>query len=51
MPQTIEKNSRDQIIAGVFSDPKNADKAIAAFQRLGVSSQNLQILAQPDKNS
>ena len=51
MPQTIEKNSQDQIIAGVFSDPKNANKAIAAFQQMGVPSQDIQILAQPDKNT
>ena len=51
MPKTIEKNSQDQIIAGVFSDPKNADKAKVAFQKMGVSSPNIQILAQPDKNS
>ena len=51
MPQTIEKNSQDQIIAGVFSDPKNADKASAAFQKLGVLSQDIQFLAQPDKNA
>jgi len=51
MPQTIEKNCQDQIIAGVFSDPKNADKAKVAFQEMRVPSQDIQILAQPDKNS
>jgi len=51
MPQTIEKTSQDQIIAGVFSDPKNADKATAAFQELEVLSQDIQIIAQPDKNA
>ena len=51
MPQTINKTADLQIIAGVFSDPKNADKATAAFQKMGVPSQDIQILAQPDKNA
>ena len=51
MPQTIEKNSQNQIIAGVFSDPKNADKATVAFQQLGVFSHDIQILVQPDKTA
>ena len=51
MPQTIEKNSQDQIIAGVFSDPKNADKATVAFQKMGVPPEDIQILIQPDKKS
>ena len=51
MPQTIEKNSQNQIIAGVFSDPKNADKATVAFQQMGVPSQDIQTIVQPDKNA
>ena len=51
MPQTIEKNSQDQIIAGVFSDPENANKATVAFQQIGVSSRDIQTLVQPDKNA
>ncbi len=51
MPQTINKTADLQIIAGVFSDPKNADKATAAFQEMGVAPQDLQILMQPDKNA
>ena len=51
MPQTINQTGDLQIIAGVFSDPKNADKATTAFQQLGVLSQDIQILFQPDKNS
>jgi hypothetical protein len=51
MPQTIERNSQDQIIAGVFSDPKNADKATVEFQKMGVPPEDIQILVQPDKIS
>jgi hypothetical protein len=51
MPQTIEKISEEQIIAGVFSEPKNAEKARVAFQKLEVRSQDVQILAPSDKNA
>ena len=51
MPQTINKTADLQIIAGVFSDPKNADKATVEFQKLGVPAQNIQVLAQPDKDA
>ena len=51
MPQTINKTADLQIIAGVFSDRKNADKATVAFQELGVPRQNIQVLVQPDKDT
>jgi hypothetical protein len=51
MPQTINKTADTQIIAGVFSDRANADKAIAAFQEAGVPAQNIQFVVQPDKHA
>lgn len=50
MPQTINKTTDLQIIAGVFSDHKNADKATAALREAGVPAQDIQVLVQPDKN-
>jgi hypothetical protein len=49
MPQTINKTADLQIIAGVFSDRENSDKATVAFQEAGVPVQNIQVLFQPDK--
>jgi hypothetical protein len=51
MPQTINKTADVQIIAGVFSDRKNSDKALAAFQELGVLREDIQVLVQPDKDT
>jgi hypothetical protein len=51
MPQTINKTADLQIIAGVFADRENADKATVAFQELGVPAQYIQVLAQPSKNA
>jgi len=50
MPQTINKMADLQIIAGVFSERENADKAIAAFQEVGVPNQNIEVLVEADKN-
>jgi len=50
MPQTINKTCDFQIIAGVFTDRKQADKATAAFRELGVTAQDLQVIAQPGKH-
>lgn len=51
MPQTINKSSDLQIIAGVFTDRKKADDAVVAFQKAGVHRENIQLLIQPDKNA
>ena len=50
MPQTINKTADFQIIAGVFADRKNADKATVAFKEAGVPAENIQVLFQPDKS-
>lgn len=44
MPQTIDKTFHGQIIGGIFSNRENADKAVAAFQDLGVSPENIQLV-------
>ena len=51
MPQTINKTADLQIIAGVFSERENADKATVEFQKLGVPAQNIQVLVQVDKDA
>jgi hypothetical protein len=51
MPQTINKSDELQIIAGVFADRENADKAIAAFQDAGVLPQNIETVFQAAKGS
>jgi hypothetical protein len=48
MPQTIDKTFHGQIIGGMFSDRKNADKAVEAFKELGVPDENIQVLLQLD---
>lgn len=51
MPQTINKTTGLQIIAGLFSDHENADKATVAFQEGGVPRQDIQVLVQPEKGT
>jgi len=46
MPQTISNTSEGQIIGGTFSNRENADKAVKAFQNLGISPSNIQVLVQ-----
>ena len=41
MPRTIKKRGDRQIIGGVFSNRKNADKAIQAFHDLGVEERDI----------
>jgi hypothetical protein len=50
MPQTINKTTDSQIIAGVFSDREKSDQAYIEFQKAGVPAQNIQLLFQPDKD-
>jgi len=49
MPQTIDKTFHGQIIGGVFSSRENADNAVAAFEELGVASENIQVIVQVDE--
>ena len=51
MPQTIEKDSQDQIIGGTFPNRENADKAVKAFEEMGVAPSEIQMLVQNDKKS
>jgi hypothetical protein len=44
MPATISKTDDRQIIGGVFSNRKNADKAIEDLHELGVTDDNLQVV-------
>ena len=46
MPQTINKTFHGQIIGGTFSNRKNADNAVEAFKKLGVSGSNIQVIVQ-----
>jgi len=51
MPQTINKTDDLQIIAGIFSEREDAEKAIAEFQKQGVPPQNIQTFLKPDKDA
>jgi len=46
MPQTIDKTFHGQIIGGTFSNRENAQKAVKAFENLGVPSSNIQVVVQ-----
>jgi hypothetical protein len=46
MPKTVTKTSEGQIIGGTFSNHDNADKAVKAFQGLGIAPSNIQVLVQ-----
>jgi hypothetical protein len=46
MPKTINITSEGQIIGGTFSTRENADKAVKAFQDLGYSNADIQVLVQ-----
>jgi hypothetical protein len=44
MPKTINKTDDRQIIGGIFSNRKNADKAVEALRELGVLQEDLQVV-------
>jgi len=44
MPQTIDKTFHGQIIGGTFSNRHNADKAVEAFQEMGIPETDIQIV-------
>lgn len=46
MPQTIDKTFHGQIIGGTFSNNDDANKALEAFQKLGVPQGNIQKVVQ-----
>jgi len=46
MPQTIDKTFHGQIIGGTFTNRENADRAVMAFQELGISKNDIQVVVQ-----
>ena len=50
MPQTIDHTLTGQIIGGTFSNRANADKAVEAFEEMGVSSNEIQVVVQLNDN-
>ena len=46
MPETIDNTSTGQIIGGTFSNRENADKAVRAFEELGISPSTIQVVVQ-----
>jgi len=49
MPKTITETYEGQIIAGIFSSRKDADRAILAFRELNISEVNIQEVVQSDE--
>ena len=46
MPKTIDKTYEGQIIGGIFSNEKNAEKAIEAFKDLNISPDDIEVIVQ-----
>src|ERR1035437_6894760 len=46
MPKPIDKTYEGQIIGGTFSNRENADKAVKAFEAMGISPSDIQMLVQ-----
>ncbi len=46
MPETISRTSQGQIIGGTFTSSDNADKAVRAFQELGISPNDIEVVVQ-----
>ncbi len=48
MPQTTTETYEGQLIAGIFSNRKSADKAVQAFRDLNIPEKNIQLVVQLD---
>jgi hypothetical protein len=46
MPKTIDKTYEGQIIGGIFANEANAEKAVEAFEEIGISSDDIEIIVQ-----
>ena len=46
MPKTIEKTYEGQIIGGIFSNEDKAEKAVEAFEKLDISSDDIEVIVQ-----
>lgn len=46
MPKTIDTTHEGQIIGGIFANEANAEKAIAAFEELGISPDEIETIVQ-----
>jgi gamma-glutamylcyclotransferase (GGCT)/AIG2-like uncharacterized protein YtfP len=49
MPQTITETYEGQIIAGIFPNRENADRAVLAFRELNIPERNIQQVVQSDE--
>jgi len=50
MPKTIEKTYEGQIIGGIFANEDNAEKAVEAFEEIGISSDDIEIVVQLEED-
>jgi len=48
MPKTLDRTFDGQIIGGTFSNRKNADKAVAAFEKLDIPLHNIEVIVPLD---
>ncbi|HUB68083.1 MAG TPA: hypothetical protein VL981_11420 [Candidatus Methylacidiphilales bacterium] len=48
MPKTITKTNTSQIIAGVFSKPENASRAVEQFNKKGIPDTDIQVVFELD---
>ncbi len=46
MPKTLDKTNAGQIIGGIFANEDNAEKAVKAFEKLGISPDDIEIIVQ-----
>jgi hypothetical protein len=49
MPKTIDRTFHGQIIGGAFSNRENSNKAVEAFQEMGIPESDIQIVVQLDE--
>jgi hypothetical protein len=50
MPQTIDKTFHGEIIGGAFTNARNVDKALRAFEEMGVLRSDIQVLVKSDED-